>query len=703
MDSGANFGIIERLESLGVGTQEGVSLDEFEFDLSKVVAEGHNVALVQSLHEQTYIPSPDGLSKLRILAFSEMKPGQPSHPFMEVLQEYGRKCPMPIDVRQAGVAFTVGKKTPQTQAEKMENHHKALRNLKVSLELTKMDFVQTQENVKEATMGSSDLTVDDALKVWREQTQAASAVPRAPPAGGGEEESKEDPDAEEEEEQDQEDEGLSLAALEAGFAASGAGDASVLPQIPHDLQRRGQKVALVSVIEDYDCTLQRARILREHWSARLEERSRRYRDLLAQKASRAGIEIPDDDSVPMDKWCEQNPNPEHLHWSMEYHELRRKADVWLRKAETKAARVLPEDFEVPEVPEDRDAEEFYREKFVEANPDLAADADGMSLEDLQLWWTNTSRKSALVLPEGYVSTEWLAGEVDLLSSSFAEENEGRFPGMAGQKWCRWLEANPEPAKDRMSERWASKTVGKIWLRNFEMTREITKWQCCKIDFPSEESVMADWDVTRPPPSGNELPQEEPGIILLRCFASEADAKAWIKEQDLPQLAEINLSIVSMYDVIHPPHSRDRTIERAWRNKKQHELLSKNREQAVMRQELMTLSRTQGKEIKQIEIAPNSVQRKRIIPEGTSKKEWDSMKEQMRENGRALEEKLAKIASAEERLALATAEWQKDVRLARLRGETPPEKPAEILRLEEELADANGDAGEFEDVAELGLQ
>ena len=295
MDSGANFGIIERLESLGVGTQEGVSLDEFEFDLSKVVAPGHNVALVQSLHEQTYIPSPDGVSKLRILAFSEMKPGQPSHPFMEVLKEYGQRCPMPIDVRQAGVAFTVGKTTPQTQEEKMENHHKALRNLKVSLELTKMDFAQTQENVKEATMGSSDLTVDDALKVWQEQTQAASAAPRAPPAGGGEEESKEDPDAEPEE---KEDEDLSLAALEASFAASGAGDAKALPHIPHDLQRRGQKVAVISVIEDYDCTLQRARLLREHWSARVEERSHRYRDLLAQKASLAGIEIPDDDSVP---------------------------------------------------------------------------------------------------------------------------------------------------------------------------------------------------------------------------------------------------------------------------------------------------------------------------------------------------------------------------------------------------------------------
>lgn len=686
----------DEVRAMGVGTKEGVDISDFKLDLSRAIQPGRELALVHCCHENTHVPSADKKSQLMILGFC----GRGQN-MQEAIRRIQAVYPVPVEVRQSCVAFTLSKQSPTMQNVR-ENHERALKNLKVSIGILEKNRADLEKSSKQGKQTPVKITNDSALRSLRDSFERSSkrsregskedASPAAnagagesPSPSGGEEEGKEEYDLE-----------------ELGPAAA-TGNGNTLPSFPVTGQSRGQNYAVVCVIEDYDCTLQREKIIDQFLARRTGERSRRYQEWLARACEDKGVQVPADEEIEADlsKWTAKNPSPLSIKHNQKRERLVRDAAKWLGARFVEANQVLPEGYDTP-VPSQEDIDgfveqpgatkvDYLRKKFLEANPDLAAEAGDLSSEDLEQWWDAVSRRAALQLPDGVVVPDW-ENDHDLLSDEFAGRYlSGEFgtpnDAFADQEFVQFSSRVPAPPTNAVTTQQEVDDFDcYLWARRLAMEKQLLKWKVSKTDFPAEEDVMKDWDVENPPPEEGDLPQEEPGVIVLNCHPTEEAARGWIdKDGDsIPGIENLDLHVIAMYDFVHPPHSRDSTIKKQWRNKKQHQLLTKMSDSKAAIREVEAFSRSQGKKVKIVEASANAVEIQDELPEGVTQEQWDEWQRVMRANGDQHRARMAQIEAEEGRLFVAEAEHKKACKMARIRGERAPEAPASLVEIRERV-------------------
>lgn len=677
----------DEIREMGVGTKEGVDISDFKLDLSQAVQPGKELVMVHCCHENTHVPSGDKKPQLMVLGFCGTEDNM-----REAIQRVQSRYPVPVEIRQSCVAFTLSKESPNMQNVRA-NHEKALKNLKVSVDILQKNRNELEKSSKEGKQAPVKITNESALGSLRESfKRSVDTKPREEPAragagdvatpGGGEEEGKEEEYDLEELEQPQ---------------AAPEGSASMLPQFPISAQARGQNYAVVCVIEDFDCTLAREKIIDRFLARRTEERSTRYQEWLAQACGNKGIPVPSDEDIAgeVETWASKNPSPLTIRHEQKRERLAKDAIKWLTKAFLKANRVLPDGFEVfyPDAgemdeycgQEGSTLEAFLRKKFVSTNPDLADESADLSEGDLRQWWENEARKGAYYLPQDITAPEW-ENEDSLLGDGFADrylvgEYGTPCPGFGDQEFVRFDARIAAPPKTSITTQQEVDDFDcYLWARRLAMEKQLAKWKLTKTDFPAEEDVMRDWDLENPPPAEEDLPQEEPGIIVLNCFPTEAAAQEWIDQEanSVHGISDLDLHVVAMYEFVHPPDSRRSDIKKKWRNKQQHKLLTKMADSKAATREVEAFSRSQGKKIKVVEAAANAVGVQEELPKGVTAEQWEEWQRIMKANGDEHRARMARLEAEEGKLVLEEAEFKRSCKMARIKGEDSPEIPQSLL-------------------------
>lgn len=719
------FVILPTLRGMGVGTDGGVSLEGWTPpNFKEAQHKTDNVVLFNACHQQTFVPSADGKACMRILGLgSKGSPGTPQSqmPYKQTMAEIQQHAKIPIEVKESCVPFTISKKTPMTGEEALENYRQAMRNIKVHQELQGVYREEHTFNVENKQTGVAEMKVDDAIAHSRKVHQeAAEAVADA---AGGEEEGKE---CEDDDEVDDLDALEQQEAAPVSAAAAAASTASRLPRIPLDAKIEGQEFAVVIVVPDYEATLRRGEIVELHMRRRAENRSKAYARALAAGCEARGIPVPSRDDVRSEfiqTWVKENPNPLFDEWTNTRGRLMLKAAKWLQERNRRDACEIPEDFEVPTRPEgleleaeDEDGkdEEWLRGEFLKVNPDMKADAAEMTLADFRRWWENSARRGASKLPEGFEDPDWEARD-DLLSheigvkllcgnlESIRKPTEEDHENI--KDWYGWDERNPRPDEWEIAEDKQHLNSCVIWERNRDMQLDIQRWRTAKVDFPSEEEIMREWDAANPLPDESEMPQEEVGMVVLRTFRTEQMALDWVEENKNAYSSwdDFDVSVVTMYEMFYPTDSRSDKVTRKWRDAKQDKFLGASREEVVKKQELMAMARSQGKKVKTFDLAANTVQEVEDVPAGMTMEDFEKQAAEAEKRRKEIDAQEASRQTLQEEITLLEAEHAAEARKARREGLPAPPKSKRLVTLQRRLKENKFGGGGEEDDDELALE